>query len=177
MAIGSADNKIFHFNVQPSVNKLLRHLKKQESGLYNCINSVIEDVFFVKEIVNIYPSLTLVANLRCGLWYAPDCAGTCYFKSTDGHYGNWGFSNIRLNLHIAHLAAQEGGCLIVDATRRGKNFPVRMFIPSSSQALSSTREDLLYLLREQIHKCPSTCPGNYVDRFECRNSEDGEVAA
>ncbi|KAK9906569.1 hypothetical protein WJX75_004349 [Coccomyxa subellipsoidea] len=123
MAIGSADNTTILFNVQPSVNQLLRHLKKQESGLYNCINSVIEDVSFVKEIANLYPSLSLLANLRCGLWYAPDCAGTCYFKSTDGHYGNWGFSNTRLNLHVAQLAAQEGGCLIVDATRRGKTFP------------------------------------------------------
>lgn len=137
MAIGSADNTTIQFNVQPSVNQLLRHLKKQEIGLYNCINSVIEDVSFVKEIANIYPSLSLLANLRCGLWYAPNRAGTCYFKSTDGHYGNWGFSNTRLNLHVAHLAAQQGGCLIVDATRRGKTFPVRAFIPSGPHTTSS----------------------------------------
>ena len=129
MAIGSGYSTV-QFNVQPSVNKLLRHLKKEESGLYNCINSVIEDVIFVKEIASIYPSLSLIANLRCGLWYAPDCAGTCYFKSTDGHYGNWGFSITRLNLHVAHLAACEGGCLIVDATRRGKTFPVSARTPS-----------------------------------------------
>lgn len=126
MAVGSANDTTIQFSVQPSVNRLLRQLKRQEVGLYNCINSVIDDVLFVKEIANIYLSLSLVANLRCGLWYAPDCTGTCYFKSTDGHYGNWGFSHIRLNLHIAHLAATENGCLIVDATRRGKTFPVRL---------------------------------------------------
>lgn len=126
MAVGSSDDTTIQLSVQPSVNRLLRQLKRQEVGLYNCINSVIDDVLFVKEISNIYPSLSLIANLRCGLWYAPDCAGTCYFKSTDGHYGNWGFSHTRLNLHIAHLAAVENGCLIVDATRRGKTFPVSL---------------------------------------------------
>jgi len=112
--------------LRPSLNQLLRHLKKQEVGLYNCVNSVLGDVCFVKEIANIYPSLSLVANLRCGLWYAPNCSSTCYFKSTDGHYGNWGFSCTRLNLHTAQLAARERGCIIVDATRRGKTFPVRI---------------------------------------------------
>lgn len=126
MAVGSTNDIIIRFSIQPSVNRLLRQLKRQEVGLYNCINSVIDDVHFVKEIANIYPSLPLVANLRCGLWYTPDCAGTCYFKSTDGHYGNWGFSHTRLNLHIARLAAAENGCLIVDATRRGKTFPVSL---------------------------------------------------
>ena len=49
---------------------------------------------------------------------------TCYFKSTDGHAGNWSFSLIRLNLHVALQAAAAGGCFVVDATRRGKTFPV-----------------------------------------------------
>jgi hypothetical protein len=37
------------------------------------------------------------------------CPGsnTCYFKSTDGHVGNWSFSTARLNLHLALLA---GAC-------------------------------------------------------------------
>ncbi len=65
------------------------------------------------------------ANLRCGLWYVPSSAArTCYFKSTDGHAGNWSFSLIRLNLHVALQAAAAGGCFVVDATRRGKVFPV-----------------------------------------------------
>ncbi len=74
------------------------------------------------------PSLPAFANLRCGLWYAPSPDGTCYFKSTDGHTGNWSFSLIRLNLHVALLAAAAGGCFVVDATRRGKTFPVRMHL-------------------------------------------------
>lgn len=126
MVNGSHNDTNADANLRPSVNQLLRILKKQEVGLYNCVNSVLADVSFVKEIANVYPSLSLVANLRCGLWYAPTCSSTCYFKSTDGHYGNWGFSCTRLNLHTAKLAARECGCIIVDATRRGKTFPVRV---------------------------------------------------
>lgn len=47
-----------------------------------------------------------------------------YFKSTDGHNGNWSFSCTRLNLHVAEVAARQGGVIIVDATRKGKRFPV-----------------------------------------------------
>ena len=46
----------------------------------------------------LYPTLPVFANLRCGLWYAPRARDTCYFKSTDGHNGNWSFSCTRLNL-------------------------------------------------------------------------------
>lgn len=31
------------------------------------------------------------ANLRNGLWYGKNWDGTCYFKSTDGHSGRYGF--------------------------------------------------------------------------------------
>jgi hypothetical protein len=71
----------------------------------------------------LYPSLPLLANLRCGVWYSPHFDGSCYFKSTDGHTGNWSFSCTRLNIHVAQLAAKHGGCIIVDATRRGKRYP------------------------------------------------------
>ena len=70
------------------------------------------------------PELPLVANLRCGAWYVPRPDATCYFKSMDGHAGQWAFSEARLNWHLALLAATRGGCFIVDATRRGKTFPV-----------------------------------------------------
>ena len=45
-------------------------------------------------------------------------------QSTDGHSGNWAFSAARLNWHVAVLAAERGGCLLVDATRSAtKRFP------------------------------------------------------
>ncbi|CAD6339242.1 unnamed protein product [Miscanthus lutarioriparius] len=111
-----------------SVYKAARRIKRLASTLYNALRSVAEDAAFVAEVAALWPSLPLVANLRCGLWYAPPraFAATCYFKSTDGHAGNWSFSTARLNLHLALLAGERGGCIIVDSTRRGKRFPDSM---------------------------------------------------
>ena len=70
--------------------------------------------------------LALFANLRCGLWYTPfhpARVARCYFKSTDGHTGNYAFSSVRLNVHVALACASHGGCVVIDATRRGKRFP------------------------------------------------------
>lgn len=63
------------------------------------------------------------ANLRCGKWYLPHFDGECYFKSTDGHYGEWAFNMSRLNLHLFQAAASAGGAVVVDSTRKGKVFP------------------------------------------------------
>ncbi|KAF0904895.1 hypothetical protein E2562_038633 [Oryza meyeriana var. granulata] len=111
-----------------SIYKAARRIKRRESTLYNALRSVADDATFVAEIAALWPALPLVANLRCGLWYAPPraLAATCYFKSTDGHAGNWAFSTARLNLHLALLAGERGGCIIVDSTRRGKRFPDSM---------------------------------------------------
>lgn len=55
-----------------------------------------------------------------GLWYAPRFDGTCYFKSTDGHTGEWTLAPTRLNLNVATLARKHGGVILVDSTRAGK---------------------------------------------------------
>ncbi|KAM0848469.1 hypothetical protein ACQ4PT_054367 [Festuca glaucescens] len=111
-----------------SIYKAARRIKRRESTLYNALRSVADDAAFVAEIAALWPALPLVANLRCGLWYTQPrtLAATCYFKSTDGHAGNWGFSTARLNLHLALLAGERGGCIIVDSTRKGKRFPDSM---------------------------------------------------
>ena len=119
----------------PSFNQVLRTLKREENSLYNCLNSIYHDTAFIESACQLYPSFPLYANLRCGLWYNPEPQHTCYFKSTDGHYGNWAFSTVRLNWHVALLAAEAGGAVIVDATRRGKVFPVS---PPTSPAPSSS---------------------------------------
>ena len=108
-----------------SVNRVLRQLKKEECSLFNCACSVSSDAVFIDEVSQLHPALPVIANLRCGLWYTRDPQQTCYFKSTDGHNGNWSFSTTRLNMHVAEAAASKNGCVIVDATRRGKTFPVR----------------------------------------------------
>ena len=112
-------------NQQPSITAVLRAVKRAEHGLFNCIASIVHDYQFVNEVVDTFHPYPLLANLRCGLWYAPPAhADTAYFKSTDGHSGQWSFSTARLNLHVAQIAIEHGGVCIVDATRRGKTFPV-----------------------------------------------------
>ncbi|KAL5729020.1 hypothetical protein ACHQM5_002029 [Ranunculus cassubicifolius] len=109
-----------------NIYKLCRTIKRSDNSLYNALRSIYEDSIFVGEIAQLWPDLPLLANLRCGLWYSPKFESTCYFKSTDGHNNNWSFNTSRLNLHVAHIAGQKGGCILVDSTRRGKRFPDSM---------------------------------------------------
>ncbi|CAK8579497.1 unnamed protein product [Lathyrus sativus] len=109
-----------------SIYKAARTIKKRDNSLYNALRSIYQDSVFVSEISQLWPQLPLLANLRCGLWYSSNFHSTCYFKSTDGHTNNCSFSTSRLNLHVAQLAAQKGGCMVVDSTRRGKRFPDSM---------------------------------------------------
>ncbi|XP_010688327.2 tRNA A64-2'-O-ribosylphosphate transferase isoform X1 [Beta vulgaris subsp. vulgaris] len=111
---------------QQSIYKASRSIKKRDNTLYNALLSIYHDSIFVGEISQLWPQLPLLANLRCGLWYSSRFQGTCYFKSTDGHTNNWSFNTSRLNLHVALLAGNKGGCLIVDSTRKGKRFPDSM---------------------------------------------------
>lgn len=60
-----------------SIWKVTRQLKKEQLSLYNCLASVLSDAAFVSEIRALYPTLPLLANLRCGLWYARQPDGTC----------------------------------------------------------------------------------------------------
>ena len=51
-----------------------------------------------------------------------------YFKSTDGHFGNWGFNLRRPNLHLLPLVCdalslETRGFILVDSTRAGKRIP------------------------------------------------------
>lgn len=88
-----------------SIYKVSRKIKKRElHSLYNSLRSIYQDSQFVVEIQSLWPELPLLANLRCGLWYAPSFHATCYFKSTDGHTGNCSFNPSRLNMHVALLA-------------------------------------------------------------------------
>jgi hypothetical protein len=76
-----------------SISKVTRQLKREQNSLFNCLNSIVHDRGFVEEIRALYPpSMPMLANLRCGLWYTAPTDGTCYFKSTDGHHSNWSFS-------------------------------------------------------------------------------------
>ncbi|KAG1739096.1 tRNA A64-2'-O-ribosylphosphate transferase, partial [Suillus paluster] len=101
-------------------------LRKESQDLYNRIHSIAEDAAFVDQVRRSYPSLPLIPNMRCGAWYTdPDTASEerAYFKSTDGHTGNWSFNLRRPNLHVLPLICAHAGLLLVDSTRAGKRMP------------------------------------------------------
>ncbi|KAL4916835.1 tRNA A64-2'-O-ribosylphosphate transferase [Aspergillus aurantiobrunneus] len=107
-----------------SVSQTLASLRRSALSVPNRLRSIEADAAFVLEVADHY-GLPLVANERCGSWYIPPeiKSGSAYFKSTDGHTGQWDFSFRRLNLHILPVARDHGGCIIVDSTRRGKLMP------------------------------------------------------
>jgi tRNA A64-2'-O-ribosylphosphate transferase len=88
------------------------------------LNSILYDSSFAQRVAASH-ALPLVANERCGSWYIPPAlkAGSAYFKSTDGHHGQWDFSLRRLNLQLLDVLGEHGGGVLVDSTRRGKSVP------------------------------------------------------
>eukprot|EP01128_Nolandella_sp_AFSM9_P001991 TRINITY_DN12392_c0_g1_i1.p1 TRINITY_DN12392_c0_g1~~TRINITY_DN12392_c0_g1_i1.p1 ORF type:complete len:480 (-),score=25.56 TRINITY_DN12392_c0_g1_i1:26-1465(-) len=108
----------------PTVYAVERDLRKREQSLRLRLTSIQQDARFVRTFVrSIETPLPLAANLRCGEWYVPQPDHCCYFKSADGHYGEWQFNLRRLNLELLKLTADRGGVVIVDSTRKGKVYP------------------------------------------------------
>ncbi|KIW20376.1 hypothetical protein PV08_00951 [Exophiala spinifera] len=111
-------------SIHPSIYASIRSLRKSVLSIPHRLTSILADAAFAKQVSEHY-SLPLVANERCGSWYIDpaDKVGSAYFKSTDGHHGQWSFSLRRLNLQLLPLLARYGGAVVVDSTRRGKNLP------------------------------------------------------
>ncbi|KAB5563269.1 tRNA A64-2'-O-ribosylphosphate transferase [Coniochaeta sp. 2T2.1] len=105
-------------------SRILTDLKRSNLSIHNRLSSCLSDSSFVVSLSQSL-SLPLVANERCGSWYMPPSlkSSSAYFKSTDGHAGQWAFSTRRLNLHLLDLIAERGGVVVVDSTRRGKSMP------------------------------------------------------
>ncbi|KAI9036475.1 initiator tRNA phosphoribosyl transferase family protein [Aspergillus affinis] len=120
----SVSSLLFPSRELQSVSQTLSSLRRSALSLTNRLRSIESDATFAQEVSDHY-DLPLVANERCGSWYIPPEAksGSAYFKSTDGHTGQWDFSFRRLNLQILPIAQKFGGCIIVDSTRRGKLMP------------------------------------------------------
>ena len=100
-----------HFpSAQQSISQTLSSLRRSALSISNRLDSIERDAAFVQEVSEHY-DLPLVANERCGSWYIPSDtkAGSAYFKSTDGHAGQWDFSFRRLNLQLLPLARKHGG--------------------------------------------------------------------
>jgi tRNA A64-2'-O-ribosylphosphate transferase len=112
-----------------SLYRSIRDLRKATLSIPNRLRSIVQDAHFVQQVMEELSrngsTLPLVANERCGSWYIPldRKAGSAYFKSTDGHFGQWDFSLRRLNLPVLSLVGKHGGAIIVDSTRRGKSMP------------------------------------------------------
>lgn len=108
-----------------NINKILGDLKRSNLSITNRLRSIQKDADFVVEAAaalagglsvrgagsdvgddddqsSTKTQRPLVANERCGSWYIrPGLKGaSAYFKSTDGHTGQWKFSTRRLNLHL-----------------------------------------------------------------------------
>jgi len=109
----------------------IKALRRATLSIPNRLRSILQDAEFVQRVVGDNPGrnppgpLPLIANERCGSWYVPPGrkAGTAYFKSTDGHHGQWDFSLRRLNLAVLGVVGAHGGAVLVDSTRRGKAVP------------------------------------------------------
>jgi len=130
------------------IRNALAGLKRSNLTITNRLHSIQKDADFVQRVAS-SSGLPLIANERCGSWYIPPLAkaGSAYFKSTDGHFGQWGFSLRRLNLQVLDIVGERGGyvarvvahdnlcferkyvanlslsCIVVDSTRRGKSMP------------------------------------------------------
>lgn len=115
-------------------NDVRKQIRKVERDPWNRILSILQDAEWVinfcqKEL----PNIPIVPNLRCGAWYVPSWTSNkekevavekgSYFKSTDGHTNEWGFSLKRYNPSVLNLIQERGACIIVDSTRRGKSMP------------------------------------------------------
>lgn len=92
-----------------SITSTLTQLKRSNLSISNRLRSIAADAAFVERIADDL-GLPLIANERCGSWYIPASrkAGSAYFKSTDGHHGQWAFSLRRLNLQVLDVIEKEG---------------------------------------------------------------------
>ncbi|KAI9826938.1 MAG: hypothetical protein M1832_005877 [Thelocarpon impressellum] len=112
------------FPPAPSLSDTLASVRRSALSIPNRLRSIHHDAAFVAAVADAY-ALPPLANERCGGWYVPPerRKGGCYFKSTDGHAGEWAVSLSRLNLGVLEVVREAGGCIVVDSTRRGKSMP------------------------------------------------------
>lgn len=110
-------------NLETRVSRKERQLRQKSANrARQKLHSICHDVeTFVLPIMRdtFLRNLPLIANERCGSWYAPLPHESCYFKSTDGHVGTWNLSLKRLNLNVIYTCTKNGqGCVILDASVR-----------------------------------------------------------
>ena len=107
-----------------SISKISTRLAKSRLSILNRLHSIVHDANLVQQVArDLCLENVVIANERCGGWYVPPTlkAGSSYFKSTDGHYGEWRFSLRRLNLHLLDMLGRNRAAMIVDSTSKGKS--------------------------------------------------------
>ncbi|KAI9837480.1 MAG: hypothetical protein M1819_007128 [Sarea resinae] len=124
MAPALSTSDLIFPSASTNFSKTLGELKRSNLSITHRLRSINEDSEFVCAVADIFQR-PLIANERCGSWYIPPTRkqGSAYFKSTDGHSGEWSFSLRRLNLQVLDVVGKGDGCIIVDSTRRGKSMP------------------------------------------------------
>ncbi|SAM02783.1 hypothetical protein [Absidia glauca] len=121
-------------------------IRKEHKSIFNRLKSIEEDALFIDQVAALYPHLPLTANERCGSWYINPTkhkVHSVYFKSTDGHTGEWDFNVRRGNFHWLDTIAAHQGAIVVDSTRRGKRIP---------DALSKTIPIWCCVINRAIHR-------------------------
>ncbi len=112
------DQVIFPEQAHHSLSRILGDLKRSDLSIANRLRSICHDAEFVGHVADALGGggrgrggLPLVANERCGSWYIDPARkeGSAYFKSTDGHTGQWKFSLRRLNLQLLALIGEREG--------------------------------------------------------------------
>ena len=92
------------------ISRAVSLLKRSDLSISNRLESIYQDSIWVRHVCDYY-NLPVIANERCGSWYTPPDIkeGSSYFKSTDGHQGQWDFSLRRLNLQLLETINEHGG--------------------------------------------------------------------
>ncbi len=137
---------VFSEQANHNFSKILGDLKKANLSISNRLSSILQDAAFVEHVAEVL-GLPLVANERCGSWYIdPERkAASAYFKSTDGHVGQWRLSTRRLNLHLLELIGTRDGFvspIYIFPPRATAGSP-RSFADFLSGASSSTRRGVV----------------------------------
>ncbi|KAF1981421.1 tRNA a64-2'-O-ribosylphosphate transferase, partial [Aulographum hederae CBS 113979] len=174
----SVSNLIFP-TAATSLSETLSSLKRSALSISNRLKSVSHDAEFVQSVASAW-KLPLVANERCGGWYihpsrrgiegenGKRLGGSAYFKSTDGHTGEWAFSQRRLNLQVLDVVGRAKGCIIVDSTRRGKSMP---------DALSKTVPIWCAVMNRVLYPDKSDAHGLHTPPQVVSRSEHAQIEA
>ncbi|KAK4178390.1 putative tRNA A64-2'-O-ribosylphosphate transferase [Triangularia setosa] len=160
---------IFPEQANHNFSRILGDLKRTNLSITNRLKSIQHDASFVESVADAL-QLPLVANERCGSWYIDPARKTAsaYFKSTDGHTGQWKFSTRRINLHLLGVIGKHDGCIIVDSTRRGKRHP---------DALSKTVPTWCTVLNRVLFPDTPSSHRLYVPPNAVSDSEASQISA